>query len=425
MKTNIMFVLVALLSQTEVISQVINYPLRVQRQRWMSQIAANPYPVAYRFGAQVVGAGLASGEARTPATTNQLALTTVYGVTALTYGTNFPAWTESLTNMNGGLADYLRSYPTGACTMYYKGTLGLPFTRTINLSVSKDFPVIHPIFTNLTPLVPLQTNMTFGWPVFSGDPVDFVRFTVLEGRIGNNYSNLLQTIIANGIDAVTNDLKIIALERKLSPSQNQVTVTNINPALDHLTLLEFARFCPNGNDTLYDVTSISANATFFFSLRVLSDPVDQVVELGDVALFNVLAVGAQPLAYQWRHAGTNLPGATNLFYLISDVKRAHVGEYVVTVGNVTGSVTSAPAKLILTNYGPISIVLDQIQRTSQGHARFRVTGDGTAFVIEANSTLTPAQWTNVATVTAPDGTTYYEDTNAPAFSRRFYRARLP
>jgi hypothetical protein len=425
MKATSLFVFVALLSQTEVISQVINYPLRVQRQRWMSQIAADPYPVAYRFGAQVVGAGLASGEARTPATTNQLALTTVYGVTALTYGTNFPAWTESLTNLNGGLADYLQSYPTGAYTMYYKGTLGVPFTRTINLSVSKDFPLLHPVFTNLTPVVPLRTNMTFGWPVFSSNSADFARFTVLEGRIGNNYSNLLQTIIASGVDAVTNDLKIIAVERKLAPSQNQVTVTNINPALDHLTLLEFAHFCPNGNDTLYDVTSISANAAFFFSLRILSDPVDEVVELGDVALFNVLAVGAQPLSYQWRHAGTNLPGATNLFYLIADTKRSHAGEYVVTVGNVTGSVTSAPALLILTNYGPISIVLDEFQRTGKGYARFRVSGDAPAFVIEANATLTPAQWTNVATVTAPDGTTYYEDTNAPAFPRRFYRARLP
>jgi hypothetical protein len=37
----------------------------------------------------------------------------------------------------------------------------------------------------------------------------------------------------------------------------------------------------------------------------------------------------------------------------------------------------------------------------------------------------PAQWTNLATVTAPDGVTYYEDTNAPAFPWRFYRARLP
>ena len=420
-----MFVCVALLSQTEVISQVINYPLRVQRQRWMCQIAADPYPVAYRFGAQVVGAGLASGEVRAPATTNQLALTTVYGVTALTYGTNFPAWAESLTNLDGGLADYVRSYPTGACTMYYKGTLGVPFTRSINLSVSKDFPILHPVFTNLTPLVPLATNVTFGWPVFSSDPADFVRFTVLEGQIGNNYSNLLQTIMANGVDAVTNDLKIIALERKLSPAQNQVTITNLNPTLDHLTLLEFARFCPNGNDTLYDVTSISANATFFFSLRILSDPVDQVLDPGEVALFNVLAVGAQPLRYQWRHAGTNLPGATNLFYLIPDTQRSHAGEYVVTVGNVTGSVTSAPAMLILTNLGPISVVLDEFQRTGQGHARFRVSGDATAFVIEAGSSLVPAQWTNLATVTAPDGVTYYEDTTAPAFPWRFYRARLP
>ena len=425
MKAAIWFVIAVTLSPVEVSAQAINYPLRVQRQRWLSQIATNPYPVAYRFGAQVLGAGLATGEVRSSVTTNQLMLTTVYSVTALTYGTNFPAWTEALTNMNGGLADFNRSYPTGAYSMYYKGTLGVPFTRTVNLAISKDFPAVDPVFTNLTPLVALRTNMTFGWPVFSSTSSDFVRFTLLEGKIGSNYSNLLQTIIANGIEPATNGLKLLAWERKLSPSQNQVTVSNINPQLDHMTLLEFASFSANGNDTLYDVSSISANATFFFSLRVLSDPVDQVVEPGDVALFNVLAVGAQPLNYQWCHAGTNLPGATNLFHLIPDARSIHAGQYIVTVSNLTGAVTSAPAMLILTNYGPVRIVLDEYQLNGEGHVQFRVSGDAPSFVIEACPDLAALQWTKVATLAATNGVTYYKDTNAPILPKRFYRARSP
>jgi hypothetical protein len=425
MKATILFVSLAILSQVESRAQVVNYPLRVQRQRWLGQISNDPYPVAYRFGAQVAGAGLTSGEVRNPNLTNQMMLTTLYGVTALSYGTNFPAWSESITNFDGGLADFNRAYPTGAYTLAYKGNLVVPFSRTINLALSRDFPFPHPVFTNLTPLIPLRTNMTFGWPVFSANPTDFARFTLLEGKIGNNYSNLLEMIITNGIESVTNGLKLIAWERKLAPAQNQVTVTNLNPQLDHLALLEFAHFSPNGNDTLYDVTSISANATFFFSLRVLADPVGQTVEAGDVALFTVLAVGAQPLNYQWRHAGTNLPGGTNLFHLITDVRPTHAGPYDVTVANATGSVTSAPAMLILTNYGPVAILLDEFQLNPDGRAWFRVSGDATNFVIEATSSLAPATWTNVASVPAPYGVAYFEDTNTVTFPKRFFRARVP
>ena len=424
MKTTLWLALLGILSQLETSAQLINYPLRVQRQRWLSQIATNAYPVAYRFGTQVVGAGLNTGEDRTPQTTNQLMLTTVYGVTALTFGTNFPAWSDSLTNLSGGLAQFNQSYPTGSYTMNYNGTLGIPFTRNLNLSLAKDFPVIDPVFTNLNPTVPLQTNMTFAWPVFSADSADYARFIMLEGKIGDNYTNLLQTIISNGVDSVTNDLKILSRQLKLAPSQNQITVTNINPQLDHLTLLEFARFSPNGNDTLYDVTSVAANATFFFSLRVLVNPVDQVVALGDVALFTALAVGAQPLSYQWRHTGTNLPGATNLYHLISNVRPADVGEYVLTITNVTGAATSAPAMLILTNYAP-EIVLDFCRLTNGRNFAFQIRGDGTAFVVLACLDLKTQQWSNIATVSAPNGITSFEDTNAPAYPRRFYRARLP
>ena len=221
MKRTWVLVVVVILSQLELPAQLVNYPLRVQRQRWLSQIATNAYPVAYRFGAQVVGAGLSTGEARSPKTTNQMLLTTVYGVTALTCGTNFAAWTDSLTNLNGGLEDFNQFYPTGAYSMYYKGPLGVPFTRTMNLALAKDFPTVDPVFTNLTPVTPLQTSMTFAWPVFSNDTTDFARFIMLEGQIGNNYTNLLQTIITNGVDAVTNSLKILARELKLPPAQNK------------------------------------------------------------------------------------------------------------------------------------------------------------------------------------------------------------
>lgn len=425
MKPVTLILLLGLALETSSQAQVVNYPLRLQRQRWFGQLSADPYPVTYRFGAQVVGAGLSAGEVRAGGTTNQLSLTTLYGASALTFGTNFPAWSESATNLDGGLADFNQCYPVGSYTMFYRGTLGVSYSRTINLALANDFSVQHPVFTNLTPLIPLRTNMTFGWPVFSASTSDYTRFTLLEGRIGNNYSNLLQTIINQGVDAVTNDLKVVAIERKLLPTQNQVTVTNLSPQLDHLALLEFARFSSNGNDTLYDVTSISANATFFFSLKILSDPSSQVVELEDPAYFTVLAVGTQPLSYQWRHAGTNLPAATNPLLTLYPVRLEDAGPYEVVVTNMTGAVTSAPAVLTITNFGPSQIILDEYLLTSDGHPRFRVSGDATNFVIETTASLGIPTWTSVGTVPAPNGVAYFEDTNSVALPHRFYRARLP
>jgi hypothetical protein len=126
------------------------------------------------------------------------------------------------------------------------------------------------------------------------DDIRHISFSfLLEGKIGN-YSNLLQNIISNGVEAVTNDFTLLAWERKLPPAQNQITVTNINPTMDHLALLEFCRFSPNGNDLLHDVSSVSANATFVFSLRILINPSDQIVEEGNAGLFSARAVGTQP-----------------------------------------------------------------------------------------------------------------------------------
>jgi hypothetical protein len=48
-------------------------------------------------------------------------------------------------------------------------------------------------------------------------------------------------------------------------------------------------------------------------LEVLAQPQSQTVGEGDTVGFNVLAVGATPLQYQWKFNDTNIPNATNLF----------------------------------------------------------------------------------------------------------------
>jgi hypothetical protein len=61
--------------------------------------------------------------------------------------------------------------------------------------------------------------------------------------------------------------------------------------------------------------------------------------------FRVVATGPLPLAYQWLHQGTNLPGATSPFLVLTNASASDAGTYQVTVTNAFGS-TSSPAAVL-------------------------------------------------------------------------------
>jgi hypothetical protein len=70
------------------------------------------------------------------------------------------------------------------------------------------------------------------------------------------------------------------------------------------------------------------------------------------------------LSYQWRFNGTNIAGATNVAYTLSNVQPSRLGEYSVLVANRYGSVTSSNATLTLPP-GPPSITTQPQGRTVQ------------------------------------------------------------
>ncbi len=63
-------------------------------------------------------------------------------------------------------------------------------------------------------------------------------------------------------------------------------------------------------------------------------PSNQVVALGQTAVFTVTATGFAPLSYQWQFNGTNLPGKTASTLTIGNVQTNNVGSYMVIVSNV-------------------------------------------------------------------------------------------
>jgi predicted esterase len=89
------------------------------------------------------------------------------------------------------------------------------------------------------------------------------------------------------------------------------------------------------------------------SLEVTSRPQIQYTDtlqskavfVGTGSSFAVTAFGVQPLSYQWRLDAHDLLGQTNKTLTFSSAQPGDEGDYTVVVTNLSGTVTSAPARL--------------------------------------------------------------------------------
>ncbi len=100
---------------------------------------------------------------------------------------------------------------------------------------------------------------------------------------------------------------------------------------------------------------------------ISAQPVDLMLSAGQTASFTISANGAAPLFYQWQAGATNGgiytnlteggqfsgPATTNL--LISNVTSNNVGNYIVVVTNIFGSVTSSVATLVVIPPAPPNV----------------------------------------------------------------------
>lgn len=81
--------------------------------------------------------------------------------------------------------------------------------------------------------------------------------------------------------------------------------------------------------------------------QIVGQPVRQIVEQGRAATFSVVVADASGVAYQWLFNGAAIAGATGDSLLMTNVGLGNEGRYSVVVTNSAGSVTSAPAALML------------------------------------------------------------------------------
>ena len=80
---------------------------------------------------------------------------------------------------------------------------------------------------------------------------------------------------------------------------------------------------------------------------VTSEPLWRAVDTGGSVTFPAGANGTMPLSYQWTFGGANISGATNTTYTLTNSQTGDTGSYSLVITNISGSVTSSPAWLVV------------------------------------------------------------------------------
>ncbi|MGH7972113.1 MAG: LamG-like jellyroll fold domain-containing protein, partial [Limisphaerales bacterium] len=88
--------------------------------------------------------------------------------------------------------------------------------------------------------------------------------------------------------------------------------------------------------------------------EIYAQPLGQSLVVGKTVTFDVLAVGTQPLSYQWSFNGDPLAGATSTSLTITNVQFGQAGAYSVTVSNTVGFLESSNAILTVNPPPPCS-----------------------------------------------------------------------
>jgi hypothetical protein len=152
---------------------------------------------------------------------------------------------------------------------------------------------------------------------------------------------------------------------------------------------------------------------------IIRGPLSPSVTLGTSVALGVVASGGEPLHYQWRRQGADLPGATNAILTLENVTAGMAGVYDVSVSNWLGTVTSSAT---LTVSPPAPPHLINCQALPEGGCRFTLSGTpGARYALEVSSDL--IRWLEIAVVIAADGTFTFSDATPAPSTMRLYRAR--
>jgi hypothetical protein len=153
--------------------------------------------------------------------------------------------------------------------------------------------------------------------------------------------------------------------------------------------------------------------------KMIGEPQNQLGYIGRAVTLCAAASGSDPLSYQWRFNGTDLPGATEPCLTLTKVQATHAGNYSVHVSNSCGNTVSRDAVLIV---NPAGVALDIYAG---------LTIDGVAgktykieYLPEINSGP-PFQWLPLTNLTLTAPRLFWIDPEPARNKVKYYRVTLP
>src|SRR3954463_5484293 len=103
-------------------------------------------------------------------------------------------------------------------------------------------------------------------------------------------------------------------------------------------------FDPNGNLLVQSAENSALP-------QIIGQPQNRIVAPGEATSFFVMVGNTRALTYQWQFNSADITRATNDALLLQNVMTNNEGQYTVVLTNPSGSVTSAPALLMIDSDG--------------------------------------------------------------------------
>jgi hypothetical protein len=286
----------------------------------------------------------------------------------------------------------------------------------------------------------------------SGASPSFTSPTNFSATVGTYFSNsVVCSLVGTGNQAATSDgwiLTNLLNTTQFSPffANGKSTTNALPPGLTctciSLNNADYIYGSVTGTPTVagnyavkfvvYSPGNGSKNANIFFNITgsasasppvITNSPVSVTNVAGGNATFNVVAGGTAPLNYQWVYnSSVIVSGATNATLTLANLRASQTGSFSVIVTNTAGSVTSAPANLVVTFPAPPSV---GSPATAGGNLRFSFTPvPGLTNTVLTNSTLSGGTWGVFTNVPPPPNNNPLTITDTPAAPQLFYRVMV-
>jgi uncharacterized delta-60 repeat protein len=136
--------------------------------------------------------------------------------------------------------------------------------------------------------------------------------------------------------------------------------TNAGLTLTNVHTPQAGEYSLNVANDFGSITSTTAAVIVGFGIppTINAQPEGQTVRVSENVVLSVSGTGNGPLHYQWRKDGTDIPGATNASFTLTNVQSTDSGIYDVQVSQSLGFIISAQAKLYVLSTFTLYVSLD-------------------------------------------------------------------